>query len=141
MDGNGALLAATTTAANGNERLEVEKLLDKIPPIQQKNLNGRMRILEADKGYDSERLRQLLLSRGIFPFIPYRKIKGRDIPKTQDVMAMFHLEKNRWKVERSFSWLKRRCRRLLLRWERNPEIWNGFVTLGLIYMWIGNLVG
>ncbi|WP_338030014.1 hypothetical protein [Estrella lausannensis] len=47
-------------------------------------------------------------------------------------------------VERAFVWLKRRCRRLLLRWERIAIIWSGFATLGLIlymgenFIWIGS---
>jgi len=141
VDGNGQPIAATTTSASGNERREVEKLLNKIPVSERENLSGRMIILEADKGYDCDWLRHILLALGIFPFIPYRKIKGRDIPKIDEVMKTFHLEKKRWQVERSFAWLKRRCRRLLMRWERKATIWTGFVTLGLIYTWVKNLVG
>lgn len=100
-----------------------------------------MVVLEADKGYDCAWLRNALLTRGIFPFIPYRKIKGRDTPKTNEVIETFQLRKKRWKAERAFAWLKRRCRRLLMRWERKAFIWTGFVTLGLIYTWIKNLVG
>lgn len=100
-----------------------------------------MTILEADKGYDSVWLRQALLAMQIFPLIPYRKIKGRDIPDMKEVCDVFHLTKKRWMVERAFAWLKRRCRRLLMRWERLPGIWAGFATLGVIYSWLGNLVG
>lgn len=85
-------VASTTTASNCDERLEVEKLLDK-SPLKQRKLSERICILEADKGYDSEKLRNLLLNREIFPFIPYQKIKGRNILKTEDVMSMFHLER------------------------------------------------
>lgn len=141
VDGNGQPLATTTTSASGNERREVEKLLDKCHSIKDKSLNGRMIVLEADKGYDCSWLRQALLIRMIFPFIPYRKMKGRDVPKSTEIIETFHLEKKRWKVERAFAWLKRRCRRLMARWERKALIWNGFVTLGLIYTWIWNLVG
>lgn len=100
-----------------------------------------MIILEADKGYDCDWLRQSLLIRRIFPFIPYRRIFGRDAPKTEEVIQMFHLEKKRWKVERAFAWLKRRCRRLMNRWERKAVVWTGFVTLGLIYTWMRILLG
>ena len=141
VDGAGKLLAITTTSAKGNERLEVQRLLAQIAHLPKQSLKGRMTILEADKGYDSVWLRQALLAMQIFPLIPYRKIKGRDIPDTQEVCDIFHLTKKRWMVERAFAWLKRRCRRLLMRWERLPGIWAGFATLGVIYSWLGDLVG
>jgi transposase len=140
-DGKGRPLATTTTGAGGNERTEVEKLLQKTTILPKPCLAERMVVLEADKGYDCSWLRQALLSRGIFPFIPYRKIRGRDIPQSKEVMKTFHLEKKRWQIERAFSWLKRRGTRLMNRWERKKVIWDGFVTLGLIYTWMLNLVG
>ena len=109
--------------------------------MPKQKLAGRMIVLEADKGYDCNWLRQVLLIRNIFPLIPYRKMSGRDIPKTEQILETFSLKKKRWQVERAISWFKRRCRRLLARWERTSLVWNGFVSLGLIYMWIKNLVG
>ena len=142
VDGNGQPIATTTTAANGDERREVEKLLNQISRLNnKKNLKSRMTVLEADKGYDCGWLRQALLIRGFFPLIPYRKTQGRVVPNTQDILETFHLEKKRWQVERTFAWIKRRCRRLLMRWERRVSIWNGFVTLAVVYSWVKNLVG
>ena len=100
-----------------------------------------MIILEADRGYDCGWLRQMLLGMQIFPLIPYRKINGRNTPDSKEICEVFHLTKKRWMVERAFAWLKRRCRRLLMRWERLSEIWTGFARLGVIYSWIRNLVG
>lgn len=141
VDGNGSPLAVSTTGADGDERQEVKKLISQISWLTHKILKHKVIVLEADKGYDCEWLRVSLLSLGIFPFIPFRKIQGRDAPSTDEVMKTFHLVKNRWKVERAFAWLKRRCRRLMIRWERQTEIWSGFVVLGLIYTWIINLLG
>lgn len=141
VDGNGLPLVATSTAANGDERLEVEKLLDKIAGLSESPLSNRMTILEADKGYDCAWLRQALLIRNIFPLIPYRKTRGRLYPKADEIIQTFHIEKKRWKVERAFAWIKRRCRRLFMRWERKEKIWTGFITMGVIYMWVGFLAG
>ena len=141
VDGNGQPLAATTTSASGDERKEVEKLIDKVSlPSSSKSFEG-MIILEADRGYDCGWLRQALLNRNIFPLIPYRKIRGRNAPSFAEVTGTFSLKGKRWQIERAFSWLKRRCRRLLNRWERLPVVWSGFVTLGLIYTWLKNLLG
>lgn len=132
---------ATTTAANGDECLEVEKLLAKASKYAGVSLKKRVKVLEADRGYDRGWLRQALLIRGIFPLIPYRRIGGRDIPNTAEILKTFHLTKKRWQIERAFAWLKRRCRRLMMRWERKDLIWAGFVTLGIVYTWLKNLVG
>jgi len=62
-------------------------------------------------------------------------------PKAKAFRALFSLKSKRWKVERTFSWLKRKRRRLLMRWERKAEIWEAITVLGLTYMWMENLVG
>lgn len=100
-----------------------------------------MVIFEEDKGYDAAWLRQALLILQILPLIPYRKIKGRITPETSEICRVFNLTRKRWMVERSFAWLKRRCRHLMLRWERIAKIWSEFAVMGLIYTWLKNLFG
>lgn len=139
IDGLGNPLAITTTAANGAEREEVEKLTAQLRKM--KNLGERMTVLEADKGYDADWLRQALLIAHIFPLIPYRKIQGRNAPSMEEICQTFKLSRKRWMVERAFAWLKRRCRRLMMRWERIALVWKGLAVLGLIYTWMKNLVG
>ena len=141
IDGKGNPLAITTTAANGDERQEVAKLIDQVEELSRRKLEKRVTILEADKGYDASWLRQKLLNFNIFPLIPYRKMKGRNTPTTKEICEIFKLSRKRWQIERAFAWLKRRCRKLLLRWERIPKIWSGFATLGVIYTWLINLFG
>jgi len=141
IDGVGSPLAITTTGANGDERQQVELLLKKTGHIRTTSLKGRMTILEADKGYDTAWLRQALLLLQVFPLIPYRKIKGRKTPEMSEICQVFNLTRKRWMVERSFAWLKRRCRRLMLRWERIAKIWTGFAVMGVIYTWLKNLFG
>lgn len=131
-DGAGKPLAITTTPANGNERLQVKTLLEKGPIPLAKT----MLILEADKGYDSISLRSQLLEMNVFPLIPYRKNNS----KALSFKEQFALESKRWKVERSFSWLKRKCRRLMMRWERKNDIWEAFTILGLAFMWMEYLL-
>ncbi|WP_059060995.1 hypothetical protein [Candidatus Protochlamydia naegleriophila] len=54
----------------------MDKLLDGIEEFthQRYVLNGLIPIFEAHKRYDAEELRDKLLERKIFPFIPYRRI-------------------------------------------------------------------
>jgi hypothetical protein len=138
-DYNGKPLAITTTSAKGNERNEIPKLI-KVLNLKGFNKCFRRRamiIFEADKGYDSDKIRQMLLKRNIFPFIPRRRIgkPNPNRPPQEEVAAFFNIKSVRWKIERSFSWLKRKCRRLLMRWERLPQAWNAFGTLSLISFW------
>lgn len=143
-DFQGNPLAITTTSAKGDERKELCKL---VAYLQAQNFDKclhqrQMIILEADKGYDSGKIRQLLLTKGIFPFIPYRRIgSNSNRPTRAEVAEYFNITTVRWRVERTFAWLKRKCRRLLMRWERLPIAWNSFATLALIYFWKGNLLG
>ena len=59
--------------------------------IPGRTVGERMTVLEAEKGYDADRLRQALLTVGIFPLIPYRKIRGREIPEIDGRRFAEHL--------------------------------------------------
>lgn len=75
VDGNGLPVAFTSTPANGDERKEVEPLLDRVKEhIDKVILEGVMPIFEADKGYDAEQLRDKLLRRSPHS-APLRKVK------------------------------------------------------------------
>ncbi|QFS50833.1 transposase [Nostoc sphaeroides] len=62
-------LSNSTTAANGNEREQVLPLLDKVKlkTLKRGRPRKRVRVLAADKGYDSEQQRASLRKRGIRP--------------------------------------------------------------------------
>jgi transposase len=139
VDGNGNPIGFEVTAANGDEKQQVEKLLSVIEEALQKRykLNGLIPIFEADKGYDAEELRDKLLRRKIFPFIPYRRIGAAK--KAQIIVC--NLAKQRWKVERAIAWLQRKYRRLVVRWERRFCYWKGFLSLSLIFFWLCRFLG
>jgi transposase len=136
VDGKGACLGINSTGANGNEREELLKLVDRVKCFTGKQ---EMIVVEADKGYDSADLRQGLLNRGFFPLIPWRK-NVKNAPKIQEVSSEFGLKPIRWVVERTHAWLKRRYRRLMARWERKDEIWGAMIQLTLILEWTKNLL-
>ena len=137
VDGNGSPVAFESTAANGDERQQVEPLLDKVQAridCWRKRL-GNISIFEADKGYDAHLLREKVLRRKIFPWICRRKKPGQVVEKVESI-----LRRTRWKVERAISWLQRKFRRLAVRWERRSRYWRGFLTFGLVVFWINRLV-
>lgn len=139
VDGEGNPLSFEVTSANGDERKQVEKLVDQHIDKLQKvyELHQVIPILEADKGYDSEELRDKLLKRKIYPFIPRRRMGAA---KKAEVIVC-QLKKWRWQVERAISWLQRKFRRVVVRWERQVKYWKGFLNFSLIKYWIDRLSG
>jgi len=76
----------------------------------------------ADKGYDSDPLRERLLRRGIELICPYRKNNARR--KHHDGRKLRRYRR-RWKVERTFAWLGN-FRRLLVRHENQITMYRAF---------------
>jgi transposase len=127
VDANGNPLAISTTAANGDERKQVEILLSKLPKMPQS--------LYADKGYDADWLRSLLAEKyNIISHIPKRSW-AKHRPKQTNTQS------KRWVVERTFAWYQRKFRRINIKWERKKSAWNAFLNFAIIYLWINKLVG
>ena len=128
---------ATQTAANADERKQVNPLLDSIRIRTGKRGRPRKRFgrIGFDKGYDDQKIRNRLRGRGIEPEIPKRVWKTkptRGRPLTKKVP--------RYKVERTFSWYQRKFRRLTTRWERLPECFDFFLQLALVFMWVPKIL-
>ena len=94
-------LVCSTTSANDSERQQVMPLVDGI--LVKTNQPGRPRkrvkVLAADKGYDSKDLRRALRKRGIRPQLPkrtWKKKKNRGRP--------IKISVPRFQIERCFAW-------------------------------------
>ena len=131
VEKSGRPLVIISTPASSDERQQVFPVLSKIRRLISKVWQqGKVPILEADKGYDAKEVRRDALFHRVFPMITYRKkTKGY---KSQGVC---YLEKQRWVVERTISWLKTRFRRLSVRWERKTKYWDGFLLFSLAGYW------
>ena len=105
--------------ANQHDIKEALATVEAIPAIQGPKGRPRKRpeTLGADKAYDSQDFRRDLREINIEPKIEKRRMKNHN------------LGKNRWVIERSFSWLNR-FRRLKIRYERRSDIHEAFVYLG-----------
>jgi len=119
-DAQGIPLSATVTAANVNEVTQALKVLFNMPPVGGKPGPQRQKPeqLQADRGYDSEPLRQLLRWLGIHPVVAARNTEHGS-----------GLGKFRWFVERTISWLHS-MGRLRRRLDRLTEIQDAFLQLG-----------
>jgi transposase len=124
VDGQGIPLGNHLDSASPNEATLLEKTLNNIA-VPRKG-SGRPRKnpqrLVADKGYDSDPLRQRLARKNIELICPYRcNNKER---KYYDGRKMRRY-KRRYKIERTFSWLGNN-RRLVVRWDRDITVYNAF---------------
>jgi transposase len=119
-DARGIPLVATVTAANVNEVTQVFPVLASVPPVGGKPGPKRQRPkrLQGDRGYDSERVRQLLRWLGITPILAAR------YTEPGSGLGVF-----RWFVERTISWLHQ-FGRLRRRLDRLTEVQNAFLQLG-----------
>jgi transposase len=130
-------LAVRVAAGNENEREHMLPLLDSL--IARGIHPGEV---WADRGYDSERLTELLSRRGIRAQISKRRRAGDPIPAgtptRQVVRGSRHQTKpsdpqgrHRWPVERTNAWLKAK-RRIATRRDRNPDTYLAFIQLGML---------
>jgi transposase len=89
-------------------------LIDGVGPVTGRPGRPRRRAerVLADRGYDHDKYRRELWTRGVKPVIARRSL-GRE----------------RWVVERSFAWLHN-LRRLRIRYERDPDLHLAFMLLG-----------
>jgi transposase len=112
-------LTAVVTAANVNDTIVFQAVMDDVPPIRTPAGRRRTRPgkLHADKGYASRANRAYLGRRGIKARIARRQVESST-----------RLGRHRWTVERSLSWLS--CwRRLQVRWDRDSGRWFAFVLV------------
>jgi transposase len=119
VDGGGLPLSLLVTAANTNDSLVFEALLDDLPTVRTPAGGRRCRPdkCHADKAYDHHRCRAYLTRRGIKVRIARRGIESSD-----------RLGRHRWKAERTIAWLAG-CRRLRIRYDRDSERFYAFAML------------
>ena len=79
----------------------------------------------ADKGYDSDALRERLRRRGIVLIAPHRSNRHSTPPQDGRILRRY---KHRWIVERSIAWLGN-FRRLVVRYDRSLTIYQVFVHI------------
>ncbi len=73
-----------------------------------------------DKGYDYDEVREILEEFGFTAHIRGRGAEAKELKAEAGQRA------RRWVVERSHSWLNR-FRRILVRWDKKPENYLGFL--------------
>ena len=112
-------MAIVTSAANRNDHLELEAVVDAVAPV--KGPTGRPRRrprkLHGDKGYDYPICRKAVRRRGIIARIARRGIESAT-----------RLGRHRYVIERTLEWVSR-FRRLARRYERKATHFTAFARL------------
>jgi transposase len=137
VDGQGIPLGAYLDSASPSEVSLLETTIDKISVPRSGRGRPRKnptRII-ADKGYDSDPLRDRLAKRGIELICPYRKNNKK--MKYNDGRKLRRY-KRRYKVERTFAWLQN-FRRLVVRYDRLISIYQGFFHLACLLITLRQL--
>ena len=98
--------------------------------IKKRFRKTKIRRVVADRAYDSDPLDRRLKLKGI-ELIALHK-RNRKKKKTQDGRRLRHY-KQRWTVERFFSWLHN-FRKCVVRYERKADNFQGFLYLAAILM-------
>src|SRR5947209_13485333 len=125
VDGRGIPLGDHLCSASPSEVRLAETTLAAIR-VSRRHHPGRprqkpLRVI-ADKGYDSDALRQRFRRRGILLIAPHRLNRHRTPPQDGRILRRY---KRRWTVERTFAWLGN-FRRLVVRYDRSLEIYRAF---------------
>ncbi len=112
VDGSGLPMSFELTGGNRADVTQCLALVDGIPPIRGRVGAPRRKptILLADRGYDSQSLRDELADRGIGAIIARRR--------TENGSGLGQL---RWAIERTFAWLHRFKRLHTRYWRHSPS--------------------
>lgn len=124
-DARGLPLGMATAAASVSEQALLVPALDDVPVEVPEGTP-----VVADKGHDSDPLRDDVEAAGFIPVIPHRT--NRVKPARADGRRLRRY-KRRWTVERTNAWLH--CYRgLAVRWSHYSFLYNGLVYLAFIQM-------
>ena len=123
-------LSVVLTGANRHDITQLLPLLDAVPPVNGKRGRPRMRpkVVQGDRGYDSQWHREELRRRGIKPLLAKRRVPHGS-----------GLGKSRWVVERTFAWLHD-MRRLRVRYEKRADIHEAFLKLAWVLICHDSLI-
>jgi transposase len=118
-DRGGIPLSVVVSAANRNDHLTFEAVVDAVEPVAGPlgRPRRRPRKLHADKGYDYAVCRKVLRRRGIVARIARRGIESAK-----------RLGRHRYVIERTLEWVSR-FRRLARRYERKAAHFLAFTQL------------
>jgi transposase len=138
-DGQGLPVSLVVDTAHAHEiRYAAQTIAGLKVPQRRGRPRTRPKELIADKAYDSRAFRTALQRRGIRVSIPVVERRKRKRPKRGRPRRVSVYYQRRWIVERTHAWMDN-CRRLVVRYERMPELFAAFCMLAFI-LWTINRI-
>jgi transposase len=139
-DGKGTPLGICVEKATPSEVKLLEATLDSVKMKRRRGARRRPykpERLIADRGYDSNQARALLVAREIEPIIPARS--NNAIATHQDGRKLRRYRR-RWVIERTNSWLQN-FRRLVVRYERKLKNFEAMVHMACVLVTLKKVSG
>lgn len=133
-DGTGTPLGIHVDAASPAEVTLLEVTLEQ---LDQAKLGGKPERLIADKAYDSNKARQMLVDRDIEPIIPARRNNRKATHQDGRKLRRY---RHRWIIERTNSWLQN-FRRLVVRYERSVTNFKALVHMASALICLNRVLG
>jgi transposase len=126
-EGHGVPLGVVVAGAHRHDMKLVRPTLESMVVERPEPTEEQPQGLCLDKGYDYAEVRAIVAEFGLTAHIRSRGEEGQAIKRDASFKA------RRWVVERTHSWINR-FRRLLVRWDKKPENYLGFLhfACGLI---------
>jgi transposase len=136
-DGTGTPLGIHVEKASPSEVKLLEQTLENGRIGGRRAKRRKPKRLIADRGYDSNKVRALLVKRKIEPIIPARR--NNRVATHQDGRKLRRY-KRRWIIERTNSWLQT-FRRLVVRYERSAQTFTALVHLACALTTLKRVLG
>ncbi len=136
-DGQGIPLGVQLASASPSEHSLAEGTLAqvRVPRLGRGRPRTRLPRVIADRGYDSDALRQRLRQRGTELIVSYR---SNSVLRRFEDRRKLRRYRRRWKIERAFAWLQN-LRRLLVRHDRILTVYQGFFHLACLIITLRHL--
>ena len=113
-------IALALAGANRNDMKLVRETIENIILERPTPTTEQPQGMCLDKGYDFQEVRDTLAE---FGFTAHIRARGEEAKALTEQSLK---KARRWVVERTHSWLNR-FRRILIRWDKNPENYLGFL--------------
>lgn len=136
-DGAGTPLGIHVEKASPSEVKLLEQTLENGRIGGRRSRRRKPKRLIADRGYDSNKVRALLVKRDIEPIIPARR---NNRAATHQDGRKLRRYKRRWIIERTNSWLQT-FRRLVVRYERSAKNFTALVHLACALTTLKRVLG
>ena len=121
-EGSGLPIGLAIDGANRHDSKMVEATVKSVPVKRPKPTRNHPQGMCLDKGYDYDRVRDLVKE---FGYTAHIKARGEE---AQAIKRQAGFKARRWVVERTHSWMNR-FRRILTRWEKKAANYLGLLHL------------